>query len=111
MGEAAFASGNPAVGVCVCNACGKPPAAGTYLKNCMGCDGCVMYCTKECQVAHWQGLTLVLFSAQRKRFLWDRGCMWRLFGCCLGGVRGYKGVIRLYFASEAAQVEQRSGRV
>jgi len=22
-----------------------------------------------------QGLTLVYFSAQRKRFLWDRGCM------------------------------------
>jgi hypothetical protein len=27
------------------------------------------------QSAAAQGLTLVHFSAQRKRFLWDRGCM------------------------------------
>jgi hypothetical protein len=26
-----------------------------------------------------QGLTLVHFSAQRKRFLWDRGCTYGLF--------------------------------
>ena len=26
-------------------------------------------------VAWWQGLTLVRFSAQRKRLVWDRGCM------------------------------------
>jgi hypothetical protein len=26
----------------------------------------------------YQGLTLVHFSAQRKRFLWDRGCIYHL---------------------------------
>ena len=26
-----------------------------------------------------QGLTLVHFSAQRKRFMWDRGCMYGVF--------------------------------
>ena len=35
-----------------------------------------------------QGLTFVHFSAQRKRFLWDRG----VFRGCLGGVRWYQGV-------------------
>jgi len=35
---------------------------------------------------HGQGLTLVHFSAQRKRFLWDRGCMKGLPWGCLGGV-------------------------
>ena len=30
-----------------------------------------------------QGLTLVHFSAERKRFLWDRECIEGLFrGCC-----------------------------
>jgi len=33
-----------------------------------------------------QGLTLVLFSAQRKRLLWNWGCIWGLFTGCLGGV-------------------------
>jgi len=27
-------------------------------------------------------------SAQRKRFLWDRGCISGMFRGCLGGVRG-----------------------
>jgi len=41
-------------------------------------------------VAYWvrkgcrQGLTLVYFQAQRKRFPSDRGCIWG----CLGGVQG-----------------------
>ena len=35
-----------------------------------------------------QGLTLVHFSAQRKRFLWDRGCTYGLFEGFLGGVGG-----------------------
>ena len=35
-----------------------------------------------------QGLTLVHFSAQRKRFLWVRGCISGLSRGCLGGVRG-----------------------
>ena len=26
-------------------------------------------------VRNWQGLPLVHFSAQRKRFMWDRGCL------------------------------------
>ena len=39
-----------------------------------------------------QGLTLVHFSAQRKRFLWDGGvASWGLFGGRLGGVMGYYG--------------------
>ena len=36
-----------------------------------------------------QGLTLVQFSAQCKRFLWDRGCMKGLFKGCLRGVSGW----------------------
>jgi hypothetical protein len=35
-----------------------------------------------------QGLTLVHFSAQRKRIRWDRGCVQGLFRGCLVGVRG-----------------------
>ena len=38
--------------------------------------------------AHHQGLTLVHFSAQRKRFLWDRGCISGLSRGCLGAFRG-----------------------
>jgi len=49
-----------------------------------------------------QGLTLVHVSAQRKCFLWDRGCIQRL----LGGIRGIAGcVCRVYFVSKTAQVE------
>jgi len=41
-----------------------------------------------------QGLTLVHFSAQRKRFLWDKGVhsgnVKGVFSrCCAGGIRGY----------------------
>ena len=36
----------------------------------------------------WQGLALVHFSAQRKRFLRDRGWNQGLFRACFGGVRG-----------------------
>jgi len=39
-----------------------------------------------------QGLTLVHFSAQRKRFLWDRGCIEGLFRGCSGGLRGSGGI-------------------
>ena len=38
---------------------------------------------------HWQRLTLVHFPAHRKRFLWDRGCIWGLFRGCVAGARGY----------------------
>ena len=36
-----------------------------------------------------QGLTLVQFSAQRKRFLWGRGCIQGLSRESEVGVRGY----------------------
>jgi len=36
-----------------------------------------------------QGLTLVHFSAQRKRFLWDRVCSEEPYRGCVGGVTGY----------------------
>jgi hypothetical protein len=61
-----------------------------------------------------QGLTLVHFSAQLKRIAWDR-CAFR--GCLEvilevpGGVKEYQGVFSVYFVSERAQVELRSGRV
>ena len=58
-----------------------------------------------------QGLTLVHFSAQRERFLWDRGCIQGLLMGCKGGVGGFQGVSRVYFVSQTAQVELRSGRV
>jgi len=65
-----------------------------------------------------QGLTLVHFSVQLKRFLWDRGCMQRLLTACLegiqgvlGGIKGYKGVCRLNCGSETAQVQLKSAGV
>ena len=44
-----------------------------------------------------QGLTLVHVSAQRGRFVWDRGCI--------------EGVSMVYFVSETGHVELKSGRV
>ena len=57
-----------------------------------------------------QGLTLVHFSAQLKRFLWDRGC---IYGLLWGVLRcwGYQRVFWVYLVSETAQVELRSGGV
>ena len=58
-----------------------------------------------------QGLTLVHFSAQLKRVQWDRGA----FRGSLGGIfdmsGGIRGVCRVHFMSETAQVGVRSGRV
>ena len=51
-----------------------------------------------------QGLTLVHFSAQRKRFLWDRLQLWVAHGVCRK-YNGYEGVFRVTFQSETAQVE------
>jgi hypothetical protein len=54
-----------------------------------------------------QGLTLVHFLAQRKRFVWEgvaSGVVWEVF-------RGYQGVSRVYFVSEMAEVELKGGRV
>ena len=45
----------------------------------------------------WQGLTFVNFSAQRKRFLWDRGCVYALFRDCSSGVREYQGLFEGVF--------------
>jgi hypothetical protein len=36
-----------------------------------------------------QGLTLIHSSAQRKRFLWDRGCVEGLFRGIIAGFKGY----------------------
>ena len=66
---------------------------------------------RMCRSAPRQGLSLVHFSAQRKRFLWDRGCIKGLFRGCLDGVRGYQGLLDVYFVSETAQVELKSGRM
>jgi hypothetical protein len=43
-----------------------------------------------------QGLTLVHFSSQLERFLWDRGCAQGSCSPCLGGVKGLFGVCRVY---------------
>jgi hypothetical protein len=58
-----------------------------------------------------QGLKFVHFPAQLKRFMWDRGYIQGLFRGCLGGVVGYEGALRVYFASETAQVELKGERV
>jgi hypothetical protein len=58
-----------------------------------------------------QGLTLVHFLAERKRFLWVRG---GIQGCS-GGVSyaswGFGNHLGCIFVSETAQVELKSGRV
>jgi len=66
------------------------------------------------EVALRQGLTLVHFSAQLERILWDRGA----FRGCLegvwqvsGGFKEHEGMSMVYFVSETAQVELRTGRV
>jgi hypothetical protein len=43
-----------------------------------------------------QGLTLVHFSAQLERFLWDRGCAYGLCCPCSGGVRGCLGCVEYF---------------
>jgi hypothetical protein len=58
--------------------------------------------TSPSSTACWQGLSIVNIPAQRKRFLWHRGCILGLFIRCLG-------VFRVYFVSETAQVEIECG--
>ena len=58
-----------------------------------------------------QRLTLIHFSAQRKRFLWEKECMQGSLRGCAGGVKGYQGVFGVCIVSETAQVELKSGRV
>jgi hypothetical protein len=67
--------------------------------------------TAQSHASSTQGLTLVHISAQRKRFLWDRGCTQGSFRGCLGGDEGCDGVFRVDFVSETAQVELKGGRV
>jgi len=64
--------------------------------------------------AEMQGLTLVHFSAQRKRILWNRVAFRVFLGGVhevSGGIKEHWGVFRVHFVSETAQVELRSGRV
>jgi hypothetical protein len=61
-----------------------------------------------------QGLTLVHFPPQLMRFLWDRVRVEGLFRVGLGVAYGFQGVCgdaSVYFVSETAQVELKSGRV
>jgi hypothetical protein len=85
--------------------------------SCLGEDGRGEH-GREQQVgagaARRQGRTLVHCSAQLKRILWDRGAM---RGCSegvwevSGGIQEYQGVFRVYFVSDTAYVELRSGRL
>jgi len=47
-----------------------------------------------------QGLTLVQFSAQRKHFVWDRGCSEGVFVGYLGGLSGYVGGVGCILCQE-----------
>ena len=62
-------------------------------------------------VTRQQGLTLVHFSAQLERSVWDRGCAQGLCSPCQGGVRRCLGCVGCFLVSDTAQVELRSGRV
>ena len=57
-----------------------------------------------------QGLTLVHFSAQRKRFCGIGVAFMGCFGGCAGDVMGYEGLFKVYSVSETAQLELKSGR-
>jgi len=57
-----------------------------------------------------QGLILVHLSAQRKRFLWSRGCIKGLFRGSVRGIRGYQGLCRVLCMLETTQVELKSRR-
>ena len=53
------------------------------------------------------GHTLVNFSAQLERFVWDRGCA----GGYVARVKGLFGCVGCFLVPDTAQVELRSGRV
>jgi len=55
-----------------------------------------------------QGLTVVHFSAQLERFVWDWGCAYR---GCVARVRGCLGCVGCFLVTDTAEVELRSGRV
>ena len=83
--------------------------AGGAGKECVGGDAQahgVLYIRRADGVG--QGLTLVHFSAQLERFLWDRGCA---YGSCSPrqvGVRGCLKCVGCYFVSDMAQVQLKS---
>jgi len=63
-----------------------------------------------------QGLTLVHFPAQRKHLFWDKGYLGGdsgstegVFKGCVGVAGGIRGFLMVYFVSETAPVEVRSG--
>ena len=61
-----------------------------------------------------QGLTLLHFSAQLERFVWNRGVRMGWCSSCEGGVWGLwgcLGCVGCLLVSDTAQVELRSGRV
>jgi len=53
------------------------------------------------------GLTLVHFSAQRKRFVWENRCHQGMFKGCLGGVYGVLGCIRGCLGCISCQIRLR----
>jgi hypothetical protein len=59
-------------------------------------SSCQKLYTASPRTATCQGLTLVHFSAQRERFLWDRGacrgCILGVFKRCQEGLGGAQGV-------------------
>ena len=78
--------------------------------------GCILGALPPHHAPAAQGVThhagaYTRISAERKRLLWDRGCIQGLFRGCLGCVKGHYVVFRVYFVSETAQVELKSGRV
>jgi hypothetical protein len=58
-----------------------------------------------------RGLHSSTFRLNVSAFCGIRGCIYELFFGCLAGGRGHQGVFRVYFVSETAQVEMKSGRV
>jgi len=68
-------------------------------------------CVSSPWCSRWPGLTLVHFSAHCKRCVWHRGCIKGLLRRCFRGFGRYQGVSMVYFVSDPAQVELKSGRV
>ena len=60
-----------------------PPASPSWSKATM-----LMSRSTLASAASFQGLTLVHFSAQLKRFLWDKGCLGGVQGEFMAGVEG-----------------------
>ena len=82
--------------------CWRLNCDGTAFKLCFQFQVAALQCGNEYHTSAstigslQAGATLVHFSAQRKRFLWDRGCQ-ALFEGYSWGIRGYYGVLRASF--------------